>query len=349
MSKELQDKFQDYKKFKAKLKGEYLARFEQIEVYINGTTKLNALEKNNCLLQVLDTFLSGQEDGKSIKELIGASTKRYCDAMIYGESIYKYKLIKALTNFLGALIYIFFIYFFNNFFKSLVYKDRSLVFRTMNFGAAHIILMAAELSIPILIFLITMRYFENPTRCKRVKRITYCSLWMSTFLLYTIAEKLFQGNVITISFKRCILILLYFSIFTLWMKLIMDAIYEDRFEEEKEEKIRHYIESLSKKYNKYKLSCEKSNKQPMTWTNFLHKKVKDNKFIIVINRVYSVVFVGLVILIATIMFRSDSFNLLGILFLLVCTFIAYVMPLSVKLMKRFNTGVEKGEFDFFVD
>ena len=58
------ENFDNYKNYVGQLENEYLTTFKKIEVYINESTKLNSLEKNNCFLQILDTFLSSQADGK---------------------------------------------------------------------------------------------------------------------------------------------------------------------------------------------------------------------------------------------------------------------------------------------
>ena len=45
------DKYDDYRNYIKGLKNEYAAAFEKIEVYINGSSKLNFSEKNNCFFK----------------------------------------------------------------------------------------------------------------------------------------------------------------------------------------------------------------------------------------------------------------------------------------------------------
>ncbi len=171
------EKYEDYKKYIKGLENEYVITFNEIEFYINESSKLNLLEKNNCFLQILDTFLSAQEAGKPVNGITGLDLKKYCDDMIYGQSIYSYKLPKICFILLGILYYISFINFFSR-----IFKGDSIIFSPMSFGVADIILILGCICIPNIISRVTRNYFKNPVHYKKIKKYTYYVVWLFTII-----------------------------------------------------------------------------------------------------------------------------------------------------------------------
>lgn len=115
--------FDNYKKYIDQLENEYLETFIKIELYINGSTKLNEQEKNNCFMQILDTFLSGQAEGKSIKSITGRDLKKFCDNMICGESIYMHKVTKVFNTVFYSLYWVMIFHFCFAIFDAIELKE----------------------------------------------------------------------------------------------------------------------------------------------------------------------------------------------------------------------------------
>lgn len=60
-----------------KLKGDYRTVFDKIEMYI-GTQTCDDITKEDKLSQLLDVFLSAQEEGKSVHKIVGGSVEEFC-------------------------------------------------------------------------------------------------------------------------------------------------------------------------------------------------------------------------------------------------------------------------------
>ncbi|MEE1218734.1 MAG: DUF1048 domain-containing protein [Ruminococcus sp.] len=60
-----------------KLTGEYRTVFDKIEMYI-GTQTCDDITKEDKLSQLLDMFLSAQEEGKPVHKIVGGSVEEFC-------------------------------------------------------------------------------------------------------------------------------------------------------------------------------------------------------------------------------------------------------------------------------
>lgn len=326
------ESFDSYKNYVNQLESEYRTTFQKIEVYINGSSKLNSLEKNNCLLQVLDTFLSGQEEEKPVRGITGTDLKKYCDDMIYGETIYIYKASRIFFNLLGALVYVSFIYFFSRVFEAIHLKDSSLIFNPMNFGIGEIMLAIGYMCIPKVISLITRSYYEDPVRCKKVRKYTNYVVLIFILIIYTLIKDFFQKYVIIISFSNVILILIYLTIISAIVWLLTRTLDYEKLEKRKNK----HLEFLNKQYEKHLLKCEKRNKKPLEWNEFLKKKVKENSIFTKLFFVYGIIFLIFVVLLGRGMLIEGKIDAVGITLLIIVSFIDVVMVGVVREGKHRN-------------
>ncbi|PRR83809.1 DUF1048 domain-containing protein [Clostridium vincentii] len=321
------NEYEDYKDYINKLEGEYQGTFEKIEVYINYSSKLNFLEKNNCFLQILDTFLSGQEEGRAVKEITGVSLKKYCDAMIYGESIYMYKASRIFSILLGTLFYVVYMHFFIRVCDVISLKDSSLIFQPMKFGIGDIALILGCTSIPILLSHITRNYFENPKRYKKVKRYNEFGVWIFTIMIYVSLNQFLEEYGIVIAFPNIVLILLYLTIIRLVVWLLTKTFVEGNSEDKKAKKRNEYLQILNKEYDVHVKKHQRSSKLSLNWNEFLRKKTKSNSVFIKIFFAYSIILLVLTFLLGGLMFVKTNGNIdvVGIIILVVISFFDVLM------------------------
>lgn len=333
------EKTDNYKKYVVQLENQYQTTFQKLELYINGSAKLNDEEKNKCLLQILDTFLSGQEGGRSVAAITGSNLKNYCDNMIYGETIYIYKASRVYNTILGALFYISFMQFFIRFCNVAFSKRSGSIFQQMDFGIGDGILFLAYICIPQLIAVITRNYFENPVRCKRVKRYTYYGVWLLTIGVYTFLRDAFKSYEIMISFSNVVLIFIFLIIadFVIYYfaKTFEDGqvTFTKTLENEKltdNRKLQDkYNSFLNAKYEKHKESCRKRNRAALNWNEFIKKNMRTNVVFTLLFFIYGIVFLGLTVLSGRGMLINGA-DAAGIIILLICCFGDLVMLGVVK-------------------
>lgn len=314
-------KYDDYKKYINGLSGEYKRIFENIELYISDTTRLNTVEKNNCFLQILDTFLSAQEEGKSVEVITGSDLKRYCDDMIHGEAIYIYKVSRACFRLLGALFYILFMSFFMNIGSSVQFKDSSHIFKSINFGIAEVMLSVVYFCIPKFTVLVTRNYFNNTKRYRKIRRYVLYIEFLFTSIVYTIFKINFQIYGINIAFTNVILLLIYSTIISLVVWLLTELFSKEN----------NSSELLNKHYEKYKVKCEKRNKNPLGWNDYLKKKYKDNRLFIIIFSLYLIIFLVQAFLIARGMLVNGNINVVGIIILILISFLFVVIISAIRI------------------
>lgn len=311
--------FDNYKKYINQLKKEYKTTFEKIEVYINGCSKLNNIEKNNCLLQVLDTFLSAQVEGKSVKDITGKNVKRYCDNMVEGESVYIYKVSRIFLTILGALFYATFMNFFPKICEGIYFNDRNIIFQPMKFGIGECMLMLGYICIPKILEIVTRNYFEDPVRCKKVRKYTEYGIGLLTVVIYVLIKE--QMYLVTIPFSNVILILIYLALINVVVWLLIISF------EDKRVKMRHekYLEILSRRYSKYLLKCEKHNKKALDWSEYQQKKTKENSIYTKLFFIYSLIFLVFVVIIGRGMLIKQKIDTVGIIILIIVSLLNVVI------------------------
>jgi len=325
MGKNKYENFDDYKKYIDKLEDEYLTTFKKIEVYINETTKLNSIEKNNCFLQILDTFLSSQEESKSLQDITGINLKKYCDDMIYGQTIYSYKVSRICFLLIDILFYISFMHFFTRICEAIDLKDSSIIFEPMKFGFGEIILIVGYLCIPKLIVAMNRNYFENPERCKKIKRYIKYSVWLFTIIIYTSIKQSFNRYVILIPFSTIVLILIYSAIIGGVVWIVTENIKTRNLEERNAKVKNKYFESLKKQYEKHRIKCEKHDKDPLDWNMFKKRKIKWNFVVMVIFFLYGIILFGLAIVFGWFMLNKGDIDPGGIIILSVISLLDLFM------------------------
>lgn len=74
----------EYKNAKESLRDEYAMEYDKCEAYIHSMRTEGKIE-DNCLLQILDDFLSAQADEKSIILVTGHNLRNYCDNLLNAE------------------------------------------------------------------------------------------------------------------------------------------------------------------------------------------------------------------------------------------------------------------------
>lgn len=312
------EKYDDYKKYKNRLSGEYKTIFEKIDLYITDNTKLNIIEKNNCFLQILDTFLSAQEEGRGVEEIIGSNLMKYCDDMIRGEAIYIYKISRVCFKLLGVLSYIIFMNFFMNIGSYIELKDTGLIFKSINFGIAEVIFAVMCVFIPKFTALVTRNHFNNINGYRKIRRYARCIEFLFIPIVYTIFKINFKMYGINIYFTNAILIFIYTTIISVVVDLLTETFNKNN----------DSSELLNKQYEKYKARCEKCNKNPLEWNDYLKKKYKDNRLFIIIFSLYLIIFLALAFLIARGMLVDGKLEFIAITILIIISFL-FVVIISV--------------------
>jgi DNA-binding ferritin-like protein (Dps family) len=74
----------EYIEAKNKLKDEYAVCYQKAAAYIQASNYGQELEEN-CLMQILDDFLSAQAEQKPVARIIGPNLRKFCDDMIKAE------------------------------------------------------------------------------------------------------------------------------------------------------------------------------------------------------------------------------------------------------------------------
>jgi DNA-binding ferritin-like protein (Dps family) len=330
------EKYDGYKNYIDSLKDEYRRSFDKIEMYITGSSKLNTSEKNNCLLQVLDTFLSAQEQEKPVIQVTGPDLKRYCDDMIYGERIYIYKSSRIFFALLGTLFYISYMQVFPRIFDAIKLKDIKVIFSSINFGIADIILMLGYICIPKIISFITKSQFENPKRCRSIKRYTYGGIWLFTIMIYSFIKSNDTSSLMVISFSRVCLVLLYLGLINFVIFFLMKVLEQGDLEEAKEAREQKYLDKLNKKYQLHVEKRSRYSKEPLDFKQFKANRVKSNYFTIVVFSIYFLIFLVLAALIGRGMYLQDSLDTFGIVFLFIIALLNILIAVSIKYFILIN-------------
>lgn len=325
--KEEKEVYDNYKKYIVKLEDGYLYTFKKVEMYISSSTKLNVTEKNNCFLQVLDTFLSAQTQGKSIEDITGTNIKKYCDNMIYGEGLGIGKSVKILYAIIGLIFYIEYMQFFTRIFAEVIFGEKRTIYEPITFGLGEIILGLSCICIPILKSKITKKHFENPKRCKRLNIVIYNVMWLIGLFIYTFMEQKFGRYGLTISFTTIIVILIYLAIIRAAVWLLVDRTSNIKYEEKMKLK---YNEKLEKDYIKHKIKCDNKNKEPKTWNEFLIKKGHSEKVKKIIVFIYAVIYFTAIIFIGYVMISNEEIDIILIILLVILSFLEVVFIGIIK-------------------
>ncbi|QAA32396.1 DUF1048 domain-containing protein [Clostridium manihotivorum] len=333
------DKYEGYKNYVNLLMDDYRKDFDKIEVYVIGSSKLNTSEKNNCLLQVLDTFLSAQEEEKSVIQVTGPDLKRYCDDMIYGERIYIYKSSRIFFILLGTLFYTAYMQVFPRIFDAIKLGDMRVIFKTINFGIADIILMLAYICIPEIISFVTKSQFENPRRCRRIKRYTYYAIWIITIMIYSFIKDNDKSSLMIMSFSKVSLILLYLGLINFVILFLMKVLERGSMEEEKEAREEKYLDKLNTQYQMHVERRKRSNKEPLEFESFKAKRVRNNFFTIAMFSIYLLIFLLLAVLIGRGMYIQNSIDVLGIIFLFIIALLSILMTVSIRFFVLINKSL----------
>lgn len=322
------EKMDNYKNYSGQLKDQYKTIFEKIELYINGTAKLNEKEKNDCLLQILDTFLCGQAENRDVRDITGSKLKNYCDSMIYGEAIYIFKALRVLLTVIGALFYITFMQFFIKFCKVTFSKEVGNVFQPMNFGIGDAILFLSYMCIPYIIAEITNTYFENPVRCIKIRRYAYYGVTLLSIALYTTLKDAFQSCGIYISFSNIIFIFVFLLVVAFVVDYVAKAFEKDKTSDNQEIDNKYNL-FLQKKYGKYKENCRKRNKPVADWDNFMKIDRKRNIVFTILFLIYGIIFFAFMVLtVRGVLIKGAT--VAEIIIFLICCFLDLVMFGIVK-------------------
>lgn len=302
--------YENYKNFKDKLNCEYKTTFEKIEAYINASVKIDIISKNNCFMQILDSFLEGQDAGNDVCTITGADLKKYCEDMIYGETIYIHKLSKISSHIFIAIFYVLIIYILTNLFKGVEFKNYRLIFKSFNFGLSEVILIIGFFCIPFITSSISKNYFENPIKLRRVEKITYFIVLFIISEIYLLFKNYFQKFTVSISFEKIILIFIYFALIVFLIFILSKTFESDKLENK-------YLMLLNKQYEKYKEKCKNHYKNPLEWSEFIKKKQKINFIYLIVFFVYSIIFLVFTILICRSMI-INGISADGIILLIIC-------------------------------
>ncbi|MDD7793588.1 DUF1048 domain-containing protein [Clostridium sp. 'White wine YQ'] len=329
----------NYKDYINQLENEYKIQFNKVEAYINISSKLKYQEKNSCLLQVMDSFLSAQEVGKNVLEITGDNLKSYCDNMIYGESIYIYKVSRICSTLLSSVYFVAFVHLFISFCNRIFNRENTSIFSEMRFGLGEIVLMLGIIISPILTDLITKKFFENPKLCKRIGNLVSFLMILIPITVYTFINETFDIYGVIITFNNSILILLYLTLINFVVWSITRITNNEKLESRKEK----YIEFLSKDYNKYINKCNNKNRNPLDWNSYLIKKKKQNSIYTKLYLIYGIIFLILSLLIGKAMIEAGKLDFLGIIFI---TFISLLFVIMFGVvMEGINRNKMFSEFE----
>lgn len=256
--------------------------------------------------------------------------------MIYGQSIYIYKSSRMCFILVGALSYVLWMHFFKQFAMVITHNGDSRMFSPMSFGIGDIILIIGCICIPKIISFITRNYFENPVRCKKVKRYTYYSLWLSTIIIYTLMEDFFIKHVMVIPFSNTILILIYLTIISLVLYFLIRLLEEGKSEDKKEKSEQKYFDALNKQYEKHVKKRQRHSKTPLDFNKFKKQRAKVNSFAIIMFSAYSIMFLILAIIVGRGMLIHGNIDAVGIILLIIISFFDVVMVLGVTGFIQIN-------------
>ena len=323
----------NYKDYINHLEMEYKTQFYKVEAYINISSKLKYQEKNNCLLQVLDSFLSAQEEGKSVFEITGYNLKSYCDNMIYGETIYIYKISRICSTLLSSVYFVAFVHLFISICNRIFDRENTSIFSEMRFGLGEIVLMLGIISSPILTDLITKKYFKNPKRCKKIGNCVSFLMILIPITVYTFINETFDIYGVTITFNNSVLILLYLTLINFIVWSITRITNNEKLESRKEK----YKEFLSKDYKKYINKCNNKNKKPLEWNSYIIKKRKQNSIYTKLYFLYGIIFLVLSVLIGKVMIEEGKLDFLGM------TFISFISLLFVIMFGVVIEGINRNK------
>ena len=268
--------------------------------------------------------------GKSLTDITGVNLKKYCDDMIYGQTMYSYKVTRRCFFLLSILFYVSFMHFFTRIWDAIYLKDSSIIFQPMKFGIGEIILVLGYICIPKLIDVINRNYFENPARCKKVKRYTNYLVWIFTIMIYSLMKGSFNEYGIFISYSTIVLILIYSAIICATVWLVAESFNTRNLDKRNEKMKKKYAEILNKQYEKHKAKCEKHNKDSLDLNKFIKKKANEKSIVMVIFFVYGVILFGLAIVLGGVMLTKVDIEPVGIIILIAVLLLDLVMFGIVK-------------------
>lgn len=327
------NKFCNYKNYINQLENQYLSTFKKIEDYVNNTTKLDRISINNCLLQIIDTFLSGQKQRKAVENITGTDLKKYCDNMIYGESIYIYKVSRICSIIFRTIFYIFFMEFLTSSILSLLNGNFNSILKPVNLGTADIILAIAYLCIPKFLSVITKNYFDNPIYYRKVRKYTNYAITIISIAIYTFVKDMFVKSTIYLTFSNAVLILIYFLI----IKIVIHSLcisFNNTLEQSSEKSTKYYT-LINIRFEKQKKVSEHKGNSPLNWSKFLKRQRQLNYLFCILFILYTpIYFVTLFFLAKGLL--TKGIDTIGIFLLIIITLIILFLIATVNEFLRRN-------------
>jgi hypothetical protein len=221
-------------------------------------------------------------------------------------------------------------HFFTRVCEAIDLKDSSIIFQPMKFGIGEIILILGCICIPRLISVINRNYFENPARCKKVKRYTYFSVWLLTITIYSLMKEPFNIYRILIPFSTIVLILIYSIIICAVVWLVIEHVKTESLGKRNEKIKKKYTEIINKQYEEHKAKYKKRNKDPLDWNKFMKKKNKENSVFMMLFFLYGIILFGIAIVLGWLMLNKAEIDLVGIVILIVISLLDLCMFLVAK-------------------
>lgn len=97
----------DYIWLTDKLKGEYKEAFDKVEIYAN-LRNVDDDTKDDMLMELLDLFLTAQEEGKPVRKLIGSDLETFCNSYFEAYSVKSY--LRSLPQKLYRIFWMVFVF-----------------------------------------------------------------------------------------------------------------------------------------------------------------------------------------------------------------------------------------------
>lgn len=321
--------FETYHDYIKLLDGEYKEKFQEIDIYISSSGfKVGNVE--DIMNDILDLFISAQEENKPIENIIGNDIKEFCDQVI---DSCKLTISEMILSYLDNIRY---------FILILAVSEAIFTFGDFVFDEVkNPLLFNVEIGgsfISIFISFVLFIIF-----CFIRKKLVFKYKWFSPKLDNTLTFIIMMGIIIMcftmpdnvyklITVPRYIFIPVSFVLFIILNKR-HKLIKEENNEESNEfhfgnEFYNEVILTYRKQYEKYIKKCQKKNKEALDVKKWYNKKYKEDKIMSIIANIFIIFIIFCFIL--NVVMTSELLD--GILFTVIV--LAIEIPIYYFLFRK---------------
>lgn len=344
------EKYDKYKNYVAQLEGEYKESFCKIESYINTCPKLYYREKNNCLLEVLDCFLTAADSGRNVHEVTGSDLKAFCDGLICGESMRIHKICKICSSLFESILYLSLFCFTLQVIQAITGTGAKVSLTPMKFGLGEVCIIIGYLAIPWIVYISTRNHLENPKLYSRIKNYTSYGLWLLTLFAFSYLkdDTLAAKFSITIPLSTLSLLLIYIALFTAVVRIVAKTVEICTFENKYVKRDEIYFNYLNSNYAMHLAKNATASNNSLTWHKFIQRRTIYNYFSIALFIIFSTCFLALAFLAGKGMIVKNNVSPIGLILLSIISIcliftICFILEgfrrnkLLAKLYNKFST------------